>query len=305
MSDNVNIKVTETLENIFLKASETEERINITVDETLEDVVIIAQEARDGEQGIQGETGAEGRHIESASFVGDDIVFVNDDATTVTLADAKIELKGDDGYTPVKGVDYNDGTNGADGEDGREIELQKTATYIQWRLVGEASWINIVDLASLKGDKGDPGSLISNQSQIDFGSAPGTNYVTVTVSDVNIKTNSKVFYQVEGSTSTHNDIEHIIVPLKLTTGAIVDSTSFVVNAFSEYRLTGSFNFLLIHQNKPINKSAIPKPNTCLFLFVNFDFKASFSALNSSLIGFTLIVSLSLKIVSIFVFSFVW
>lgn len=57
-------------------------------------------------------------------------------------------------------LDYiakNGSTGGNDGTDGREIELQKGATHIQWRYVGEESWKDLVALADLKGAKGDKG----------------------------------------------------------------------------------------------------------------------------------------------------
>lgn len=40
------------------------------------------------------------------------------------------------------------------GDDGREIELQTTATHIQWRYVGDAAWTDLVSLASITGDDG-------------------------------------------------------------------------------------------------------------------------------------------------------
>lgn len=40
------------------------------------------------------------------------------------------------------------------GTDGRQVELQATATHIQWRLAGDASWTNLVALATLKGAPG-------------------------------------------------------------------------------------------------------------------------------------------------------
>src|SRR5690606_1489591 len=52
------------------------------------------------------------------------------------------------------------GDPGKDGEDGREIELRVADGYIQWRLIGDEKWINLISLADLqgpKGDKGDPG----------------------------------------------------------------------------------------------------------------------------------------------------
>ncbi len=44
------------------------------------------------------------------------------------------------------------------GVDGREIELQKSETHIQWRYEGDEDWTNLVALSELKGDAGDPGT---------------------------------------------------------------------------------------------------------------------------------------------------
>jgi len=49
------------------------------------------------EKGDTGDTGATGASIESAEFVGDDMVFTKDDASEVILTDAKTDLKGDKG----------------------------------------------------------------------------------------------------------------------------------------------------------------------------------------------------------------
>lgn len=43
------------------------------------------------------------------------------------------------------------------GTNGKEIELQKSTTHIQWRYVGDTDWTNLVALSDLKGDKGDTG----------------------------------------------------------------------------------------------------------------------------------------------------
>ncbi len=53
-------------------------------------------------QGIQGITGADGACVESVAFVGNDIVFTLDDSSTVTLTNAKIDLKGETGNTGAK-----------------------------------------------------------------------------------------------------------------------------------------------------------------------------------------------------------
>jgi hypothetical protein len=47
--------------------------------------------------------------------------------------------------------------DGVDGTDGREIELQKSTTHIQWRYVGDVDWIDLVALADLKGEQGEQG----------------------------------------------------------------------------------------------------------------------------------------------------
>ena len=46
---------------------------------------------------------------------------------------------------------------GIEGPSGKEVELRNSGTWIQWRYVGDPSWLNLVELATLKGDKGDPG----------------------------------------------------------------------------------------------------------------------------------------------------
>jgi hypothetical protein len=43
------------------------------------------------------------------------------------------------------------------GEDGREVQLQKSATHIQWRYEGEAAWTNLVALSELEGEPGAQG----------------------------------------------------------------------------------------------------------------------------------------------------
>lgn len=65
---------------------------------------------------------------------------------------------GADGTDGTDGDDGTDGTNGSDGAPGAEIELQKSATYIQWRYVGDATWINLVALSDLKGADGTNGT---------------------------------------------------------------------------------------------------------------------------------------------------
>ena len=46
----------------------------------------------------------------------------------------------------------------ADGIDAQEIQLQKTATEIQWKRTGDTAWTTLVALSAIKGDKGDTGA---------------------------------------------------------------------------------------------------------------------------------------------------
>jgi len=55
----------------------------------------------DGPQGVKGDDGAS---IVSGAFVSDDLVFTKDDATTVTIVDAKVDLKGDQGIQGIPGT---------------------------------------------------------------------------------------------------------------------------------------------------------------------------------------------------------
>src|SRR5690606_1175713 len=72
--------------------------------------------------------------------------------------------KGEDGLTPYIGengnwwigsIDMGIKAQGPDGSPGREIELRKTGTHIQWRYVGESNWTNLVSLEEIKGPPGD------------------------------------------------------------------------------------------------------------------------------------------------------
>ena len=46
---------------------------------------------------------------------------------------------------------------GPPGDDGRPVELQKSAIHIQWRYQGDIGWTNLVPLVDLKGDPGNDG----------------------------------------------------------------------------------------------------------------------------------------------------
>lgn len=78
----------------------------------------------------------------------------------------------------------------------------------------------------------------------DFGSAPGTNVVTTTVSDATISGTSKVEIYLMGTDSTaeHNAFEHSILPLgglSLSCISVTAGSGFVGQAATTLRLTGT------------------------------------------------------------------
>ena len=93
-------------------------------------------------QGIQGLTGANGACVESVSFVGNDMVFVLDDATTITLTNAKTDLKGNTGAKIVSGAFVGD-------------DLVFTLDDASTATVTGAK----VDLKGAKGDDGDAATI--------------------------------------------------------------------------------------------------------------------------------------------------
>ena len=53
------------------------------------------------------------------------------------------------------------------GTDGREVELQVTATHIQWRYTG-GEWANLIALSALKGDKGETPTFRTGSTGIEW-----------------------------------------------------------------------------------------------------------------------------------------
>lgn len=83
----------------------------------------------------------------------------------------------------------------------------------------------------------------TGSTTISFGSAPGTNMVTATVTGqtaIVAGSSAEAFIMGEASAS-HNAYEHAFVPIRLTCGSVVAGTGFTITAVSELRLTGTFN----------------------------------------------------------------
>ncbi len=77
---------------------------------------------------------------------------------------------------------------------------------------------------------------------LDFEGPPGSSYAEVIVTGQgSILADSAVeAFMMAESTADHNDVEHALVPIKLTCGDVVAGVGFTIRAVTEYRLTGTF-----------------------------------------------------------------
>ena len=115
--------------------------------------VLKGLDGKDGADGINGKDGADGKDGTNGQNGSDG-------------KDGKTPFIGENGNwwigeidTGIKaaGTDGKDGINGIDGTNGKEIEIQKTDLYIQWRYKG-GEWQNLVALADILGPSGQNGT---------------------------------------------------------------------------------------------------------------------------------------------------
>jgi len=132
--------------------TERQSVINITQTPITITVEQVGRKGDTGDAGADGADGADGTPIElrtTSTYIQwkyiDELTWNN----LVLLSTLK-GAKGDDGADGLKG------DRGYTGASGKQVELQVSAGYIQWRYVGEA-WENLYPLSLLKGDKGDRG----------------------------------------------------------------------------------------------------------------------------------------------------
>lgn len=68
--------------------------------------------------------------------------------------------------TEVEWLAFLQGSDGVDGSDGREVEVHKSATHIQWRYVGDAVWADLVALNDITGPAGADGDAADTAAVI-------------------------------------------------------------------------------------------------------------------------------------------
>ena len=149
------------------------------LDTTDDDPPMTEEEWAAGGVGV-GAPGSDGREIELRTnsthiqwrYVGDP-AWIN----LVPLAD----LVGPAGPTGQTGQTGAAGTNGTNGTDGREVQLQNTGTYVQWRYVG-GTWTNLIALSAITGPKGETGADSTVPGPVGDTGPAGPNSVTSTTS---------------------------------------------------------------------------------------------------------------------------
>ena len=98
----------------------------------------------------------------AAGEAGKDGADGKDGANGENGTDGKNGINGTNGKDGINGIDGKDGADGKDGTDGKDgmnaknIEVQRTTEYIQWRYEG-GEWQNLVAIADITGPAGQNG----------------------------------------------------------------------------------------------------------------------------------------------------
>lgn len=61
-------------------------------------------------------------------------------------------------WSVIANITGETGSVGPQGDPGDEVQLQVSGGYIQWKYTSDVSWTNLIEVATLKGDQGDPGA---------------------------------------------------------------------------------------------------------------------------------------------------
>ena len=104
------------------------------------------KDGKDGKDGANGENGIDGKDGINGTNGKDGINGI----------DGKDGANGKNGKDGINGVDGKNGINGKDGINGKNIEVQRAETHIQWRYEG-GEWQNLVAIADITGPTGQNG----------------------------------------------------------------------------------------------------------------------------------------------------
>ena len=122
------------------------ENVTLTVNDVTKVITLSVPDFADGEDGREIELQASGTHLQWR--------YVGDGSWTNLVALSVI--------TGPAGANGTNGSNGTNGTNGSSVEMQVTATHIQWRLVGAPTWTNLIALTAITGPAGSNGTNGTN-----------------------------------------------------------------------------------------------------------------------------------------------
>lgn len=135
--------------------------------------------------------------------------------------------------------------SGSPGTPGPAIELQASPTHIQYRIVGEPTWVDLVALSSLEGPAGSAGAAGAGVVEIDFGSTPANEASVTVTGQTGIQTTSTVDATVMARSTSNNTItDHQFAAnaLRFSVSEPVANTGFTITAYCLLgSVTGKFN----------------------------------------------------------------
>lgn len=97
------------------------------------------------------------------------------------------------------------GPQGDPGTDGREVEVQKSLTHVQWRYVGDATWTDLVALADIIGPQGETGATGDTGAKGDTGDA-GPNTISSSTTVTGLSGVLKVSAGYAAGSATYSDV---------------------------------------------------------------------------------------------------
>lgn len=151
-------------------------------------------------------------------------------------------------FAAITGPAGTPGTAGPAGADGKSVELQKTATAIQWRLAG-GTWADLISLSSITGPAGATGAVgpagtPGANAVYRHGATTGLNLKIYTASEVTSANGAVTFTIPAGYFSTVTWADPVVirdtnVPANATFAQVrsLSTTSCVVQCF-ESKTTG-------------------------------------------------------------------
>ena len=124
----------------------------------------------DGNDGAAGADGADALWNFTGAYNPGQVYAIGDLATYAGETWYRKHANGGNvGDTPSEGAFWTKiAQKGLGGSDGREVEFQKSETYIQWRYVNDPEWTDLVALDDLKGADGNDGAAGADGREVEF-----------------------------------------------------------------------------------------------------------------------------------------